>query len=78
MRLLRVEDDWMIGESLVRELRDDGYAVDWIHNGIAAQVALPGRQAAFSVVVLDSNQPLQDALSVLKAARAPRAARSPS
>jgi two-component system response regulator QseB len=70
MRLLRVEDDWMIGESLVRGLRDDGDAVDWIHNGIAAQVALAGRQAELSVVVLDWNLPREDGLSVLTALRA--------
>ena len=40
MRLLLVEDDHMIGESLVRGLRDDGYAVDWVRDGAAALAAL--------------------------------------
>jgi two-component system response regulator QseB len=69
MRLLLVEDDRMIGSSLVRGLRDDGYAVDWVCSGTAAQVALSERET-FSLVVLDWNLPHQDGLSVLKAVRA--------
>ena len=70
MRLLLVEDDHMIGESLVRGLRDDGYAVDWVRDGAAALAALKDRQAEFSIAVLDWNLPRQDGLSVLKAVRA--------
>jgi two-component system response regulator QseB len=70
MRLLLVEDDHMIGESLVRGLRDDGYAVDWVRDGSAALAALRDRQADFSIAVLDWNLPRQDGLSVLKAVRA--------
>jgi two-component system response regulator QseB len=70
MRLLLVEDDHMIGESLVRGLRDDGYAVDWVRDGSAALAALKDRQADFSIAVLDWNLPRQDGLSVLKAVRA--------
>jgi two-component system response regulator QseB len=70
MRLLLVEDDHMIGESLVRGLRDDGYAVDWVKDGAAALTALQDRQADFSIAVLDWNLPRQDGLSVLKAVRA--------
>lgn len=69
MRLLLVEDDRMIGESLVRGLRDDGYAVDWVRDGAAAIAALKDRQAEFSIAVLDWNLPRQDGLSVLKAVR---------
>jgi len=70
MRLLLVEDDRMIGESLVRGLRDDGYAVDWVRDGAAALAALRDRQAEFSLAVLDWNLPRQDGLSVLKTMRA--------
>jgi two-component system response regulator QseB len=70
MRLLLVEDDQMIGESLVRGLRDEGYAVDWVRNGTAALAVLKDPQAAFSIAVLDWNLPRQDGLSVLKAVRA--------
>jgi two-component system response regulator QseB len=70
MRLLLVEDDHMIGESLVRGLRDDGYAVDWVRDGTAALLAFQDRQSEFSIAVLDWNLPRQDGLSVLKAVRA--------
>src|SRR5207245_10237393 len=69
MRLLLVEDDQMIGESLVRGLRDDGYAVDWVRDGVAAMSAFKDAQAEFSIAILDWNLPRQDGLSVLKAVR---------
>jgi two-component system, OmpR family, response regulator QseB len=70
MRLLLVEDDPMIGESLVRGLRDDGYAVDWVRDGSAGLAALKDRQADFSIAILDWNLPRQDGLSVLQSVRA--------
>jgi len=70
MRLLLVEDDSMIGESLVRGLRDDGYAVDWVRDGSAGLAALKDRQADFSIAILDWNLPRQDGLSVLQSVRA--------
>ena len=44
MRVLIVEDDEMIGESLVRGLSDEGYAVDWVRDGEHAQEALQAPQ----------------------------------
>jgi two-component system, OmpR family, response regulator len=70
MRLLLVEDDRMIGESLLRGLRDEGFAVDWVRDGVAAALALKDRRAEFSIVVLDWNLPRQNGLSVLQAVRA--------
>ena len=43
MRLLLAEDDGMIGESIQRGLRQDGFAVDWVRDGRAADGrACPG------------------------------------
>lgn len=70
MRLLLVEDDAMIGESLARGLRDDGYAVDWVRDGPAALAALSDAQADFALAVLDWNLPRQDGLTVLRSVRA--------
>ena len=70
MRLLLVEDDPMIGEGLVKGLRDDGYAVDWVRDGVAALAALADAQSDFSVVVLDWNLPRQNGLAVVQAVRA--------
>ena len=40
MRVLLVEDDTMIGESLEEGLRKENYAVDWVQDGYAADLAL--------------------------------------
>ena len=40
MRLLLAEDDAMIGESVQRGLRQDGFAVDWVRDGREAEIAL--------------------------------------
>jgi two-component system response regulator QseB len=70
MKILLAEDDRMIGASLVRGLRDDGYAVDWVRDGAAANAALADPAAAYSMVLLDWGLPRQDGLSVLSALRA--------
>jgi len=70
MRLLLVEDDQMIGESLVRGLRDDGYVVDWVKDGAAGLTAIQDPATPYALAVLDWNLPRKDGLSVLKSARA--------
>jgi two-component system response regulator QseB len=70
MRLLLVEDDRMIGQSLLKGLRDDGYAVDWVRDGAAGLAALVDAQADFAIMVLDWNLPRQSGLSVLQSIRA--------
>ena len=37
MRLLLVEDDTMIGESVLDQLRAEHYAVDWVKDGGLAE-----------------------------------------
>ncbi|MEO8525726.1 MAG: response regulator [Caldimonas sp.] len=74
MRLLLVEDDRMIGESLQRALRLEGYAVDWVRDAAAADGTLASER--FDLVLLDLGLPpgpgagLVDGLAVLRAARA--------
>ena len=70
MRLLLVEDDRMIGDSLVRGLGYDGYHVDWVRDGVAAAAALADPAADFALVLLDWGLPRQDGMSVLKELRA--------
>jgi DNA-binding response OmpR family regulator len=55
MRLLLVEDDRMIGESLRGALRLEGYAVDWVRDLAAAQATLSSEQ--FDLVLLDLGLP---------------------
>ena len=68
MRLLLVEDDLMIGESVQKGLRQDGFAVDWVHDGQAAELAL--ENDVYDLVVLDLGLPRKDGLDVLSGLRA--------
>ena len=70
MRLLLVEDDTMIGESVLDLLRAERYAVDWVRDGEAADAAL--RAQAYDLVLLDLGLPKQDGLTVLRQLRARR------
>lgn len=67
MRLLLVEDDAMIGEAVRAGLRRDGFTVDWVHDGEAAETALG--IAPFDVLLLDLGLPKKSGLAVLTALR---------
>ena len=68
MRLLLVEDDLMIGETLLDVLRAEGFAVDWVKDGEMADTAL--RSEHYDLVLLDLGLPKRDGLEVLRALRA--------
>ena len=55
MRLLLVEDDRMIGDSLRKVLRDEGHAVDWVYDARAANATLASER--FDLVLLDLGLP---------------------
>jgi len=67
MRLLLVEDDPMIGESVQKGLRQDGFAVDWARDGQAAELALAND--VYDLVVLDLGLPRKSGLDVLAGLR---------
>ncbi len=67
MRLLLVEDDSMIGESVRLGLRQEGYSVDWVQDGNAAEHAL--RSEDYSLVLLDLGLPRKSGLEVLSELR---------
>jgi two-component system, OmpR family, response regulator QseB len=67
MRLLLVEDDPMIGEGIHQGLRQDGFAVDWVRDGLAAELA--AANDVYDLVVLDLGLPLKDGLEVLASLR---------
>jgi two-component system OmpR family response regulator len=68
MRLLLVEDDQMIGESVLDILRAEHYAVDWVKDGCLAEAALNAQN--YDLVLLDLGLPGQDGIDVLRALRA--------
>jgi two-component system response regulator QseB len=68
MRLLLVEDDVMIGEGVRAGLRQDGYVVDWVQDGAAAELALAAEQG-YALVLLDLGLPRKDGLALLQSLR---------
>jgi DNA-binding response OmpR family regulator len=71
MRLLLVEDDPMIGESVRKGLRQEGYVVDWVQDGAAAEAALTftERSEPYALVLLDVGLPRKDGFAVLEGLR---------
>lgn len=67
MRLLLVEDDALLGESMVTSLSRHGYTVDWIDCGGGVATAMKTDQ--FAAVILDLTLPDTDGLVVLKSLR---------
>jgi two-component system response regulator QseB len=67
MRLLLAEDDAMIGESVRHGLRQDGFAVDWVQDGCAAELALA--ENVHDLVLLDLGLPRKEGLDVLRGMR---------
>ncbi len=63
MRLLVVEDDAMIGAGLRTGLRQDGYTVDWVRDGKAAELATA--TTAYDAILLDLGLPGRSGLELL-------------
>ena len=70
MRVLVVEDDPMIGRAVADGLQGDGYAVDWVRDGEAAELAL--KHGPYDLAVLDLGLPRKDGFEVLKSLRRSR------
>ena len=67
MRILLAEDDPMIGASVRRGLMQDGFTIDWVEDGRAAETALSER--VHDALVLDLGLPRRSGLEVLNAMR---------
>src|SRR5215213_6462336 len=70
MRLLLAEDDPMIGRAVRHGLAGAGFAVDWVTDGRAAELALAN--AVYDLAVLDLGLPGKDGLTLLRELRARR------
>jgi two-component system OmpR family response regulator/two-component system response regulator QseB len=67
MRILLAEDDTMLGDGLRAGLRQQGFQVDWVRDGRAAEHELA--TGVYAAGVLDLGLPLMDGIEVLKSVR---------
>jgi two-component system, OmpR family, response regulator QseB len=67
MRILLIEDDAMIGKAVRRGLSDAGFAVDWVTDGRAAELALDN--GVYDLAVLDLGLPKKDGMAILASLR---------
>ena len=67
MRLLLVEDDEMIAETVLDSMRRLGYAIDWAADGRAAELSLGN--GVYDLVLLDLGLPKRDGIQVLNTYR---------
>jgi two-component system response regulator QseB len=67
VRLLLAEDDTMIGEAVRAGLRRQGFAVDWVLDGVAAEQALLAED--YDACLLDLGLPRKAGLDVLRRLR---------
>ncbi len=68
MRILLVEDDMQLGESLEAALRLEGYAVDWLRSGDGVRATLGA--TPYDLLVLDLGLPGVPGMQVLRQLRA--------
>mgnify|MGYP001297841752 CR=1 FL=1 len=62
MKILIIEDDSMIGDSLQKALRKSGYVVDWVQDG--ENVLLYLGSTEYDLMILDLGLPGEDGLLV--------------
>lgn len=68
MRVLLVEDDPMLGDSVKASIAAEGYAIDWLEEGSKVLGAL--RSDSYDLLVLDNRLPGKTGIDILKAMRA--------
>ncbi|TXI66149.1 MAG: response regulator [Limnohabitans sp.] len=67
MRVLLAEDDELLGSGLKLGLQQQGWQVDWVRDGLAAEREM--LMAQHQVVVLDLGLPRQDGIHTLRTVR---------
>jgi CheY-like chemotaxis protein len=70
MRILLAEDDELLGSGIRAGLAQNGFQVDWVRDGVAAERELA--TGAYQAAVLDLGLPRQDGMEVLRQVRARR------
>ncbi len=64
MKILLVEDDFMIGEAVSVALKDAAYAVDWVRDGDTAWDTI--KHGEYQAMLLDLGLPKRDGMEVLR------------
>lgn len=67
MRILVIEDDALLGDAIQAGLKQSGYAVDWMKDGVSADLAL--NTEPYAAAILDLGLPRMSGLDVLKRLR---------
>jgi len=67
MRILLVEDDKLLGDGVQAGLIQSGFSVDWVRDGVAAELSL--KTGEYSGVVLDLGLPRLSGLELLQRLR---------
>jgi two-component system OmpR family response regulator/two-component system response regulator QseB len=67
MRILLAEDDLLLGDGLRAGLRQLGFQVDWVRDGVAAERELAAGD--YTAAVLDLGLPFKDGIDVLRSLR---------
>lgn len=67
MRILIVEDDALLGDAIQAGLKQAGYAVDWMKDGVTAEQAI--MTEPYAAIVLDLGLPRLHGLEVLRHVR---------
>lgn len=67
MRILFVEDDHLLGDTVKRALETEGYAVDWLREGNLALAAL--KAEVYDLAVLDLRLPGYTGIEIVRAMR---------
>lgn len=67
MRVLLAEDDELLGSGLKAGLQQQGFQIDWVRDGVAAEREL--LTGAYQASVLDLGLPRQDGMACLAAVR---------
>ncbi|CAG0124887.1 Transcriptional regulatory protein tctD [Rhodocyclaceae bacterium] len=65
MRILIAEDDEILADGISNSMRQSGYAVDCVNDGVDADTILKGEQP-FDLIILDLGLPRLDGLVVLR------------
>ena len=68
MKILLVEDDEMIGESIQIVLESENLSVDWVKDGMQAEAAIASRP--YDAMLLDLGLPYRDGVDILRKLRA--------